>query len=286
MVCPGQGKFWARSETVCTRPFGLHCFAHAYIELCCNRHPSRLWKQYQNTLFEINEAATRYAAIIANSGYLKREALLAGYSAARLHVLPCFTDLTDEPRWCREQAPVIVFAGRFSRTKGVWYLLQAFELVAKEVPGAELWLLGGGHDDSQIRRFAKRLASGDSVRFFGWCEKLQVDAYLRDAAVVAFPSVYPESFGIVGIEAMMRGKPVVAFDVGGVRDWLCDGETGFAVQPKDVGGLASRLIQILQDHSLRIRMGTAARREAETRFRPEPHVDKLLEIYRTVLRTG
>ena len=94
--------------------------------------------------------------------------------------------------------------------------------------------------------------------------------------MVVVPSTWPEPFGMVGIEAMAYGKPVIAFDVGGISEWLKDGETGFLVKLRDEVALAETLNLLLGDHSLAIRMGSKGREAVEKRFTPETHVDELL----------
>ena len=282
--CPGQGKFWAATETICSRPFGLHCLGHAYTKRCCNRHPKRLLQQFNNTRFEVSEASARYAMMIANSSYSKSEALKVGFPEEKILVINYFTVASPEPNWEAASPPVITFAGRLSRTKGLHLLLDAFAQVCCEIPEARLNILGSGHDEQLFRKQAKDLGLDDVVRFLGWVDKAEIDAHLSGTAVVAFPSIYPEAFGITGIEAMMRGKPVVAFDVGGVSDWLRHGETGYAIPAKDTDAFARALETILREPELKKTMGLRARQYAEEAFSPEPYFSALLEIYERALQ--
>jgi len=278
MVCPGQGKFWAKSEVPCSNPFGLHCLFHTYTERCCNRHPSRAIAAYRNARFEVREASHRYAAILANSCYTREEAILAGIDARNIELLHNFTFETPPPS-IDSISNRVVFAGRMARTKGVHFLLNAFQIVFDNVKEARLDLLGAGIHEQEFRQLATQLDLGESVVFHGWADRKTVDQHINGAAVVAFPSIYPEAFGISGIEAMMRGKPVVGFDVGGVKDWLHHTVTGFLVNAKDTQGFADGLIRLLQDHELNQRFGRAAREIALREFSPEPHLDRLIEIY-------
>lgn len=283
MVCPGQGKFWAKTESICTKPFGLHCLWHAYTERCCNRHPKRLSHQFRNTKYETGTASHLYARVITNSDFIRNEALQAGFSTDKLEVLPYFTELTPEPRWELDGDPVITFAGRLSRTKGVHCLLRAFAEVIRDHPTVNLHILGSGSDEQDFFQLAEGLDLESRVHFLGWADKTVIDKELTQATVVAFPSIYPEAFGITGIEAMMRGKPVVAFDVGGVTDWLDNDRTGIAVPVKDVHQFAAGLRKLLKDDELRESMGKAAREDAITKFNPRTHLEKLLPIYKDCL---
>lgn len=281
VFCPGQGKFWAKTERVCTIPAGLHCFFHAYKEGCCNRHPKRLFPAYQNVQFELQEASRRYAKMIACSSYIKTEALAAGVPEDQVEVLNYLTPLVDkvsEPGHRR-----IVFAGRLSKTKGVHHLLEAFEQVARTLPDAHLDLLGAGNDEPKFIGLAKSLKIEERITFHGWADREAVDRYLNLANVVAFPSIYPEAFGISGIEAMMRGKPVVAYDVGGVSDWLEDGVTGTLVPAKDINGLANAITALLRNPERAMRYGELGRENALRFFNPERHLVKLIGIYEEAL---
>jgi glycosyltransferase involved in cell wall biosynthesis len=88
----------------------------------------------------------------------------------------------------------------------------------------------------------------------------------------------PESFGLTGLEALACGTPVVAFDAGGITEWLADGATGFVVPWGDVSALADRTRQILEDDALEERLSRAGRQHAQ-RFSLERHMNRLGEIY-------
>jgi glycosyltransferase involved in cell wall biosynthesis len=280
IFCPGHGKFWSRSETPCTKPFGVHCLWHAYAEKCCNRHPKRLLKSMRNTHFEIHEASSRYAAIIANSNYIQRAAIEAGIPEAKIQVLSYFAeDIEPVSLDLPTGSPRIFFAGRLSKTKGVDYLLRALALVLKQMPTVKLDIAGGGMDEKHFMHLAQVLGIADAVAFHGWCARGRVAELIAVSSIVAFPSIYPEAFGIVGIEAMMHERPVVAFDVGGVRDWMDDEVTGILVPPKNIDAFAHAVVRLLKSRFELLKMGCAARRQALDRFSVQAHFQGLLAVY-------
>ncbi|MDB4433033.1 glycosyltransferase family 4 protein [Akkermansiaceae bacterium] len=283
VFCPGQGKYWAKTETICSVPMGLHCFRHAYTQNCCNRRPDRMLQQYRNSRFEIKYAAPRYFKLLANSTYTKREALKVGISSDRIEILHNFTPKTKPPTWQETSQLRLLYIGRLSRTKGVQYMLPAFQRVLSKFSDVVLDLIGAGHDEALFKNQAKKMGVDASVNFLGWGGRVEIDQAIGASDIVLFPSVYPEAFGIVGIEAMMRGKPVVGFDVGGVKDWLRHGETGLLVPVKDTQGFADAVIRVLDDDVLRRRMGTRAREVALAEFSEEVHMKKLIQIYEQAL---
>lgn len=280
VFCPGQGKFWRNTERVCDQPFGLHCFYHAYKEGCCNRHPGRLVKSYQNVRFELNYAAYKYAKIIACSRYVWDSAIEAGVPTEKLAVVGLFTPKTDLSEV--KASSEVVFAGRLSKTKGVHHLLKAFQIVAGAIDGAALRILGSGIDEKYFRQLASDLNIGGRCRFEGWATREEIDASLADAAVLAFPSIYPEAFGISGIEAMMRSKPVVGYDVGGVSDWLRHRETGILVEHKNISAFADALIELLSEPDKAFCYGRNARKIALEQYSPRLHVERLRGIYDSI----
>ena len=100
------------------------------------------------------------------------------------------------------------------------------------------------------------------------------DYYAR-AKLVAVPSRWPEPFGMIGLEAMHYGRPVVAFRVGGIPDWLEDGATGLLVPEQDVRAFAAALEKLLGDPPLCAQLGAQAQERVRTKFRFENYLDRL-----------
>jgi glycosyltransferase involved in cell wall biosynthesis len=104
-------------------------------------------------------------------------------------------------------------------------------------------------------------------------------ALLRRASIVAMPSRWPEPSGIIGLEAMAHGRPVVAFATGGIPEWLVHGETGLLAPPLDVPALAGAIAALLGDEANAKRMGEMGRARARRLFSPGPHLAQLSAIY-------
>jgi glycosyltransferase involved in cell wall biosynthesis len=101
-----------------------------------------------------------------------------------------------------------------------------------------------------------------------------------------FPSLWPETLGIVGIEALSRGVPVVASDLGGVREWCVDGETGVVVPPKDPEAISRAVQRLLDDPEQLAAMGRRGIELIHAKFRPQVHVDQLLGHYEAAAGTA
>ena len=195
------------------------------------------------------------------------------YAAATLRAPPARTRViyggADPARFRPDPATPragVLFVGRLTPHKGVDRLLRALPA------GAELTLAGtAGHDrrlpERSYPELLRSLAAGRSVRVAGPVAEEELPALHRRAAVFALPSVdrtcygrpvaISELLGLSVLEAMASGTPVVASRIGGVPEVVTDGETGFLVDPGDVGGLHDRLATLLADRRLARRMGDA-----------------------------
>lgn len=182
-----------------------------------------------------------------------------------------------------ETAPVITTVGNIRRVKGIDLLVEAAKLVCREYPRA-LFLVAGRKSEEQYCRELdeKILSSGlsENFRFLGSRE--DVFSILHVSDIFCLPS-RSEGFSNALIEAMGCRLPCVATDVGGNREVLEHGQTGFLVANEDDRDLATRLICLLDDPSMAIEMGRRGEAVIHSRFTAEAMIRNLMEIYRKLL---
>jgi glycosyltransferase involved in cell wall biosynthesis len=277
--CPAGNKFHHATQQPCNHATSLMCVARMVYKQCSmSKRPSVLLKLYRRAA-AANRNNTCYPKLIVASQYVKQQAVATGYPESQIEVVPCFTDLHAlEPYVdCRR---TIFFAGRVVREKGLMELVLALSRI--HAPW-KLIVAGDGPDLLRVKETVRQLRVEDRIDFMGWCDNGQHLRFYREASVVVLPSVWPEPFGLVGIEAMSYAKPVVAFNVGGIPDWLEDGVTGFMVSPGDIQGMADRISLLLENPDVARAMGEAGRKKVEREFVADSHVEKLLAIYRALM---
>ncbi|WP_282039406.1 glycosyltransferase family 4 protein [Saccharicrinis aurantiacus] len=283
IVCPGHGKLLRKSEEICTRKFGLHCIYHSYKEGCCNRHPKRLIPAIKNTYYEVNKASKKYKCIIAMSDFMKGEAIKAGIHKNKVMLNPYFTENTRQiTNVVHTEDKRLLYIGRLSRTKGVHYLINSAISLLDKGHKIIIDIVGDGHD----AHYFKSLVPDHLKQYFvfhGWQSRDQINEHLANSYLLLFPSIYPEAFGISGIEAMMHGKPVVGFNVGGVSTWLKEGITGYLVHVKDSDMFSEKITELIVDQKLYAKMCINARQYALEQFSPEVHMKKLINVYNSIL---
>ncbi len=183
------------------------------------------------------------------------------------------------------RGPYVLFVGRLASNKGLLDLAAAFATVARSDPELELVLVGAdGGWATRLEARTRELGIADRVRTVGFVadEALLARAY-RDAELLVLPSEY-EAFGLVLLEAMTQGTPVVASRIGGIPEIVTDGATGLLVPPRDPVALAAAIGRLRGDPELRRRLGDAGRTTVVPRFAWETVADRLVALYREVVR--
>jgi glycosyltransferase involved in cell wall biosynthesis len=260
--------------SVCAHPAGMACQTNCSIPKSFRATRVRA----ENRLM-----ATRFGRLLAVSSFVRDELVRNGFDPERVQLLNNFTRIKPGPPGIAEEN-LVLHVGRPTAEKGLLQLIESISLTESKpkllVVGKDA-AAGAGRFQSDVLKTASHL--GVTIEFQEWCGGAELRRAFRRATVVAFSSIWPEPFGLVGIEAMMHAKPVVAFDSGGVRDWLQDGRTGFAVPRMDVKRFAQCLDRLLHDDALRRSMGSAAQQSATERFTADAHINKLLDIYTEVV---
>lgn len=176
--------------------------------------------------------------------------------------------------------PRLVIVGRLIEIKGHETLLRAVAELRRELAGLTLEIVGDGPLDARLRAETARLGVGDAVTFRG--RVAPVAPAFERAEVVVVPS-FGEGFGMVALEAMERGRPVVASAVGGLPEIVEDGRTGQLVPPGDPAALAVALRELLGDPARAAAMGAAGRERALGEFSQERCTDRTEALYRAAL---
>jgi glycogen(starch) synthase len=173
---------------------------------------------------------------------VQRELALSGVEAEHL-TLPVPAPGPDFRR-VPAADPMFVFCGRLDRTKGVALLLRAFARLWTTVPAARLRIVGTGPDRDGLERLAEGLGLGEAVTFRGWVRPPEVAREIADAWALVAPSLWAEPLGLVALEAIVRGIPVVASASGGLGEIVEHGVSGLLFPNGDVEALAQRLVSI------------------------------------------
>ena len=278
LYCMRSYKYHRFSRGVCARAASPYCLfpCGAFIAWNPNGGLPFKWVSYNAKKKEI-QLNRRFHRIVVNSRYMRDELLRNGFADEKiaLHV-PVPRNGNASWRSSFSDRNRILYAGQIVRGKGVDVLLQSLARVRVQF---ECVILGDGNHRSFCEELSRRLGLSERVHFKGYVPPAELEDYYRECSVVAVSSVWPEPFGMVGIEAMRYGLPVVAFDAGGIKEWLIDGQNGFLVPWMDRAQYAARLEQLLRDKTLARQMGECGREFAARNHDLDRYIDGLEDLF-------
>ncbi len=284
--CPGQELFYAATEERCPLTLGWKCIPNAYHKRCNDRHPKRLYGSLKSTKKRMGlfEEDVRF---VVSSTFMEDRATEAGAPAEKIDIVPYAVETSrfnGEAMAPRDDLdPGFVFyAGRLSHTKGVPHLVRAMADLP-EASRPKLVIAGDGHARDETESAIAACGLEEQTELLGWCEGEELSWLYENCSMLVVPSLWDEVFGIVGLEAMAARKPVVAYDVGGISEWLVDGETGYLVPPKDEARLGARIQELLANPDRATRMGENGYARFKDHFTVREQAQNLRSVYETAI---
>ncbi|MCL4429171.1 MAG: glycosyltransferase family 4 protein [Chloroflexi bacterium] len=178
--------------------------------------------------------------------------------------------------------PCVLFVGSLISRKGLPFLVEAAKEIVKQQNDTKFLIVGEGPLKSQLDRSLNIASLSGNFKFFGSLKEDALPAVYNCADVFVLPSIQ-EGQGIVLLEAQASGKPVVAFNVGGINEAVRNGETGLLVKRGSTSELADALLKLLGDRALRERMGVNGRVFVTENFTWDICAQKMLNVYREAL---
>ncbi|HEY8322641.1 MAG TPA: glycosyltransferase family 4 protein [Candidatus Baltobacteraceae bacterium] len=271
--CPNGDRRYPQFPGNCERAMGGACVVNAAAHGCAaGPRPETLRRIRERS--QVRDAVRGADAVVVSSGFMARLARTNGIAGERIVVVPPPLDrdaFADAPA-PRPDARRLLFAGRIVPQKGLPSLIRALA----HIEPAERPVLAIAGDASPEFARARSLASDLDVRLdpLGRLDPLAMRAAIDASCAVAVPSLWAEPFGLLGIEAQARGRPAVAYAVGGIPEWV--GRAGIAVAPGDERALAGAIRTVLSPSSWPAFAGEASRSARD--FHPDRHTCTLREV--------
>lgn len=198
-------------------------------------------------------------------------------------VLPHWAPLPSTAPTVRSKTPLVAYAGRLDATKGVDILIRAFAQCAPAHEQARLLIVGTGPLADTLQSLAHQLGVGHRTEFTGALSRSEVQERLAAAWLQVVPSLWGEPFGLVTVEAQLRGTVVVASAVGAQPEIVQHGETGFLFPPGDISALATCFAQAFNGTLNLNGISTAAKSRAHSIYVEDVIMPQLLHLYHSLL---
>jgi N-acetyl-alpha-D-glucosaminyl L-malate synthase BshA len=176
-----------------------------------------------------------------------------------------------------KEEKIIMFVGTLRPVKGVRYLIEAMKIITDKSKNSRLFIVGDGEERGYLENLVRNLNLEKYVKFVGKVPNEEVPEYMAASDVFVLPSL-SEGFGIVNLEAMASGLPIVATNVRGLPEIIKDGENGFLVEPKNPEQIAGRVLLLLENDELRERISKDNKQEIR-KYSWKSVVEKLEKVY-------
>ena len=275
----GQKAHLFPASRACSRRCGPACLA-LYLPRRCGRiDPLEMmanyrWAGRQRALF------AKYRSLVVASGHMRAEYLAHGVPPDRVHGIPLFAPAGAAPPATAAACVDVAFIGRLTALKGPAILIDAARIASRRL-GRTLSLTFAGEGPERAAIQALAHDGLIDVTAPGWLDVRARTAVLARTRLLAVPSVWPEPFGLVGLEAGALGVPAVAFDTGGISEWLTDGVNGRLVRPAgDPRALGDAMAAVLADPATRARLSAGAL-EVARRLDVDAHVSRIEAVLET-----
>ena len=283
-ICPASSFFQRRTQEVCGRVCGPGCLAVTVRKHCLTPRPKyAAYYLYRGQWAKGN--TSRFARVVAPCADAKHRLMQAGFEDGRIEVLPYFCPIEPlaTPRPIPERTQ-ITYIGRIAPNKGHEFFVRALGELPPDVHGV---MVGSftAEAEREVMQLATKAGCADRLKLRKWASREEVLQILDATSVFIFPSLWPETLGIVGIEALSRGVPVVGSDLGGVREWLYHRENGMLVSPKSASQIRDAVLELTASKDTLLAFGAQALSTIRQKFMPAQHVDALLGMYEAATRT-
>jgi glycosyltransferase involved in cell wall biosynthesis len=265
LYCMRSYKYNYATRRICERAMSPYCLIPCGAFLARDRDGALpiKWVSYTAKRREL-DLNRKFHRLVVATRFMQDELLRNGFDPEKIEIhspVPRDGAITWQSSFSDQN--YIVYAGQIVRGKGVDVLLQSLARVRTPF---KCVIFGEGAHRAFCEDLRDNLGLSDRVVFKGYVPPEQISSAYLEASVAVVSSVWPEPFGAVGLEAMRFGLPVVAFDAGGIREWLANGQNGFLVPWMDRVAFAARVDELLGNKTLARRMGDCGRQLVASKY--------------------
>ncbi|MBU0628104.1 MAG: glycosyltransferase family 4 protein [Nanoarchaeota archaeon] len=212
---------------------------------------------------------------IAPSRFMKNKCIEFGVDKGSIMLLPYFINVNDYKPSFKNHGYVLYF-GRLVKEKAVHTLLESVKGT-----GAKLFIAGTGPEEENLKKFSEKCRV--NTMFLGSVGGEELKEVIRNSSFVVVPSIYYDNLPVSIFESFALGKPVIGSRIGGIPELVEDGKTGFLFEPGNHKELRKKIMRLLNNPDLVIKMGKNARSIAEEKFNQDVHYNRIMDLYRGLL---
>ncbi|MDB6122117.1 MAG: hypothetical protein JWQ71_1110 [Pedosphaera sp.] len=282
IYCMRSYKYNPLTRKICTRATSPYCIFPCAAALTRNRGggiPLK-WVSYLDKRKEIR-LNRRFDRMVVATNYMKDELVRNKFDQRLIEIhAPVPRTIENSLRASFSDRNLILYSGQIIRGKGVDVLLHS--LAQLKYP-FECIILGEGNHKPFCEELSRKLGLTDRVHFKGFVPQEELRNFYSEGSLTVMSSVWPEPFGAAGLEGMRYGLPIVAFDAGGIKEWLIDGYNGLLAPWMDIAGFTARVEQLLSNKTLARQMGERGRLLVREKYSFAQYIQNLESMFTRVI---
>ena len=271
--CMKGHKYYTFSRKNCTKAFNLCACACCDLPIYRNENGKMRYrsKNYllKYKLFKISRKCDKFVVL---SEHMKNNLIMNKYPSEKIKKIYPVIKLKEDKKVIGNPLEFL-YIGQLIRGKGVDLLLKAISHLKCDF---KLNIVGKGNDETFINTLVSEYALQDKVNMVGFT--LDTGKWYKSASFIVVPSRWQEPFGLIGGEAYSYFKPVIAFDAGGIKEWLEDGVNGFLIGENDVEKFAEKIKYFLDNPKEVKAMGEAGNKLIKNSYNEDVYYEKMLEL--------
>jgi len=274
--CLSGGLFLKRRQMPCPRTYNFFTCSYGVIrDHCSSRRPHSFIDAIKRV--HVQQAVTPSLKVVCVGHFLKDRMVKAGYAKDRIRVIPNFTDiLILGSEMASSSVAEFLFIGRLEKLKGIEWLLRSFK--ETRLPSI-LNICGEGTDEQRLRAMVKDFQLEDRVKFHGWIDRETKIDMLRACRALIVPSLWPETFGLVAIEAAGCARPVIASNAGELPYIIENGHNGLVVDVGKMQALSIAIDDLAGNPEKAKAMGLNNQQKLRDLYTAEIHMRQIDEVY-------
>jgi len=277
LVCPNYKIFTNNKTcTACKKHKYYNCFRYSCVDSSRLRSFLAMIEMYiHHVILKIYKK--NVDLFISPSEFVKNTLVDFGWDKEKIVVINNYHEKSKD-RPSHKEDNYLLYFGRLSSEKGVNTLIEAISMSQEK-----LKIAGRGPEKDRLISLAKKLKVGDRVEFLGFKERKELEQIINEAKAVIVPSIWPENMSLTMLEALAKGKLVIASNIGALPEIIKDGDNGLLFEAGDARGLLEKIrkLNVLDQEQMRKNA-----KESVERLELNKHFEKLVEIYKGILNNN
>lgn len=217
--------------------------------------------------------------IITPSEFYKEKLEEDGIKSEKIEALHNFIDIDDYNVKIEDEGYALYY-GRIIKEKGVLNLIKAF----KNIKNYQLYIAGDGPDIEKVKKYIKDNKLEDKIKLLGFLNSDEVKKYVRKARFIVVPSVWYENCPYSVLETLVMGKPIIGSNLGGIPELVKDNENGLIYKYNDIKELEDKMQELFDNKEKAMQLGKKAKENAKKDFSKELYYNKIMDVYKEVLK--